>query len=119
MNKKYSIGAIIILLILIALAFIFLLTKKSSEGCDPYQDINITTRTGDIKGCNCLVDSKQKKQCQDNILAAGTYTGALKESNLSACAGISNLEMKDSCLKIVQGKIDYARTLSTSSIPQQ
>ena len=91
---------------------------SNSQNCAPYSDIGSVVKAGDVKGCDCLTDMSQKKQCQTNISDATFYVNALKQVNPSLCYSISILEMKNTCLKLVQGKLDYynkSKILTASS----
>jgi hypothetical protein len=91
---------------------------NSNQTCNPYQDIAVTSKTGDTKGCDCLADIEQKKICVSNITDSFSMASAAQKLDLAACARISDPGRKNSCFNIVQSKIDYTLNLSTTSIPQ-
>ena len=124
MKKKVLLySGIAVCLIFIVFAIIFLLLKNDksapapinavssttvqNQNCNPYSDISTAIKTGDTKSCDCYTDVAQRSQCQGKISDATLYTSALNQSDLSICNKISAVEMKNTCLKLVQGKIDF------------
>lgn len=111
-------GLTILCLALIIVLYIFwprgesntdiFLSATTTQSCNPYLDISTIVKTGDLKSCDCLATSSLKTQCQANISNATSYTNALTQSNVSACNNISDLGMKSACIKIIQGKINFA-----------
>ena len=106
MNKKILFsGLVLLILILILVGVSFL--KNNDDKSKPYLNIEEIVKTGDTKSCSCFSDISRKNQCLTRISDATIFSKAVRESNLLLCEKVSLAEMKDSCLKIVQGKINF------------
>lgn len=120
-KKFLPLGVASLGLILIGLAFFFWPKDEVSQVCNPYLNIEAIIKTGDLKSCDCLDNKLQIKQCQETITGAGSFTAAAQSSDLSSCENIIDIGMKAACIRITQGKIDFANknsNLSTTSKQQ-
>jgi len=125
MPKKYLFSLItvpVLILVFVALAFLFDNNKDNSlyymgvptggvksTNCPSYVDIGSIVKIGDHEGCNCLVTETEKNLCRTNVTNVSAYTKALRQTDLSACNTVSDLEMKKACINIVQEKIDFIK----------
>ena len=99
-------------------------TTKIVETCNPYLNIETLAKTGDVKACDCLVDTVKRGQCQMSISDAAYYYKASNQADISLCGNISLAGMKNACVNVVQNKIDFIKknfgqTLSTTSSKQK
>jgi len=124
MNKKIVLSVIIILfLILVSSIIIYFFGGKissniaKSQRCIFLIDIRDINFNGDPNQCDCLKDIYQKDMCLVNIKDTSLFTQATKQMDFSLCDGISVLTMKNGCINVVQGKIDFInKSLSATSI---
>jgi len=112
MRKKFLLFGIIILIIIGGIFIYFFGDKISSniaklQRCIYLIDIKDINFNGDLNQCDCLKDIYQKDMCLVNIKDTNLFTQATKQMDLSLCDGISVLTMKNGCINVVQGKIDF------------
>lgn len=76
-------------------------------GMGSYYFINVNLLSGNITGPSPVIEN------------TNTYTEAINKTDLSLCNNIDDESMRDSCIKIIQGKINFINSnennLSTSS----
>jgi hypothetical protein len=108
MKKTLLLGGIVLLIILVVLIFYFVSSKPAAK-CDPYADISVTMKNGDVTKCDCFEDVEKRNICQGNISDGFLYTKAIKESNLLMCEKITTVDMKNACQDIVKGRLDFAQ----------
>jgi hypothetical protein len=120
MKNKHLLALIFILAVILITIIIFLFNifTKPTEivECSPYLNINSTIKSGDLTVCDCLNDEDKVKDCQNTIINAGNFTSAIQKSDLSQCEDISDKKMKDTCVQITQGKIDFANKSENSNL---
>jgi hypothetical protein len=76
-------------------------------GCDPYKNMDLIVKDGNLKGCDCITDSARKIKCQDDILNAILYSNALKQTDPALCADISSASLKSDCIDLVKGNAAF------------
>ncbi len=86
----YMYLAVSILLVLIVIVVYFLLRNDT-----PIEENNIRATV--------ILDPKEEA-----LKNGETYTEAIKNSDLATCEDISDLKMRETCITITQGKIDFA-----------
>jgi len=123
MKKSYLSTIIIIIILIAALAAIGFISRFMGEGdtnskennqivteqdsCESFKTVASVYDNGDIDNCGCLENDSTVTKCQTDLANRNLYNQAVVETNLDLCNAINIEDMKKSCLKIVQSKIDY------------
>jgi hypothetical protein len=123
MKKSYLSTILVIVFLVAALAvigFIFRFlgnestsTEENSikiveqDSCESFTNQALVFDNGDVDNCECLENEIQIAKCQADLGNRDLYDQALVETNIEICENINTADMKNSCLKIVQSKIDY------------
>jgi hypothetical protein len=116
--KNYIIAIAVLILLLVLISFVITFINKkdavsdvqnqtSESSCEQFTTAADIFDNGTLADCGCLDDEIEKSQCELNIENRDLYNEALSTPDINLCEGISINNMKESCLKVVQSKIDY------------
>ncbi len=103
-------------IVLIGLAVFLLLSSKKVSLCDSFTDMSSIINTNDIDKCQCLKDEIQILKCQSDLRDKNLYDKAISETDINICDTISLVDMKNSCLNLVQSKIDYIKEIESLEV---
>jgi hypothetical protein len=120
MKKSNFIKSLVAISILLVIFVVFIF-KNKNEGdavdiCQSYTDFESAKNSGDAAACDCLSDPAEQTQCKVNINNANSYTEAVKNSDISACENIESIQMRETCIKITTGKIEFTNNLNKSDL---
>jgi len=115
-KKVFWVTFSIMVFVLIALASSIYFNKKPESPivepvCDPYKNMDLIVKDGNLNGCDCITDSAIKIKCQKDILNAILYSNALKQTDPSLCSEISDVSLSSDCVDLVKGNAAFQQKI--------